>query len=186
MSASIHVILRFVGATALASLLALAAGCGTSAKVGTAPKPEVSVARPFTDVQVILSAEARARFEDEAKGFDIDALSAVVRQRLDAERMFSEQERPDGLRATITVTNLRFRGPIAARMLGFLAGLDEIAADVVVQPAASPAGEYRFSMVTTHGGGGYLYGSVERRLDAMYTSFADKFIEVLRAPAGSK
>ncbi len=175
---------RQFGTIALCCVLMLAAsGCQTTVTMDPSARSQVSENRPVTEIRIRVASDAQEKFRREAKGFDADALAAVVRHALESKKLFTDAGHPDGFNAEIVVTNLRFRSAVSAAILGALAGTDEIAADVRIVPNGRDGRAFEFTLVSSHGGGGYVQSSMDARLEWMYGSFADKFLETLNQSA---
>jgi hypothetical protein len=167
--------LRWIASVAL---LCLIAGCGSPPKQSGDAQPPVSERNPVIEVDVRLAEEAARNLEQQAKGFDADALAAVIRNRLTDSGFFVEGVDGPGVRAEIVVTKVRLRSTVAAAVLGVLAGLDEVSGDVRLLSNGRPGDEFKFEIGGRYGlGQSPMHAAVATRLQAIYDDLSEQFVD---------
>lgn len=155
-------------------------GCASSVKLhDDVPKIQriVTQENPLSDMTVVMTPEAEKQFDEGGKGFSIDKLLVVLRQRLE-EKQLLNPKLANGRVAEMVITDIRIRNAAAAVMLGFFSGADSVSGDLLIyrQDRTKEAGlGFSYSMVL----GGLSMADQERRFNFMYNGLADKLESAL-------
>ncbi len=155
-------------------------GCASSVKLhDDAPKPQrlVTPENPLSDMTVTMTPEAEKQFDEGGKGFSIEKLLVVLRQRLEEKQLLDPKSTNERV-AEMVITDIRIRNAAAAVMLGFFAGTDSVSGDLIFfkKDRAKEAGlSFSYSMAL----GGLSMADQERRFNFMYNGLADKLESTL-------
>lgn len=132
---------------------------------------------PLSDMTVVMTPQAQKKLDEGGKGFSMEKLLVVLRQRLE-EKQLLDPKSANGRVAEIVINDIHIRHAAAAVMLGFFAGADSVSGDLLIyrQDRTKDAGiAFSYPMVL----GGWAVADQERRFNFLYSGLADKLESTL-------
>lgn len=137
----------------------------------------ITQANPLSDMTVVMTPEAQKKLDEGGKGFSMEKLLVVLRQRLEEKQLLDPKSANGGV-AEMVIKDIHIRHAAAAVMLGFFAGADSVSGDLLIygKDRTKNAGiSFSYPMVL----GGWAVADQERRFNFMYGGLAEKLESTL-------
>jgi len=172
--------LKLMSVVAAALILSGCASGVTRAPSGAPGRVSLSAQYPVASVSISLTEEAKKKAAENLT-FNPDELLRHVKRALEANSLLkgsAETPRPN---LEVQVKDMRVRSIASAVLLGFMAGADYIAADIVLKDTASKELD-RFEVSTSYALGGVAGGQDSVRMGWLYQKFAEETVKELTKP----